>query len=141
MIRALWSPRWFFLLVFLMGLGVGAWGMRLYFDRTLGSWDPVERFAAKLTEDLRLTPAQRRQVGGILTSQRRKMEDLRDRWRGDVRVLSRQGEDQIAGLLTGEQLDTFMRLHDRIHGRMDLFLWASETKPTAVALSEAGPVR
>jgi hypothetical protein len=136
MTRFLFNPKTFLALTFLVGLGLGAWAMRFYFDRTLGSWDPTERFTANLREDLKLNPDQTRKVSMVLTSQKRRMEDLRDKWRADVRVLSRQGEDEIAGLLTPEQLDSFMRLHDQIHGRMDRFLWTSETGPTAVALSE-----
>jgi hypothetical protein len=138
-IRFLFNPKTFLAMTFLVGLGLGAWAMRFYFDRTLGSWDPAQRFTVELGEDLHLDPDQKRKVTAILVGQKRQMEDLRDRWRADVRVLSREGEDQIAGILAPKQLDLFMGLHDRIHGRMDRFLWTSESGPTAVALSEHGP--
>jgi len=139
--RFFFNPKTFLAMTFLVGLGLGAWTMRFYFDRTLGAWDPTERFTVQLGEDLHLDTDQRRKVTTILTGQKRQMEDLRDHWRADVRVLSRQGEDQITGLLRPEQLDNFMRMHDLIHGRMDRFLWTSESGPTAVALSEHGADR
>jgi hypothetical protein len=139
MTRFLSNPKTFLAMAFLVGLGLGAWAMRFYFNRTLGSWDLTERFAVQMSEDLNLKADQKRKVTAVLTDQKRRMEDLRDHWRVDVRLLARQGEDQIAGVLSPEQLDVFMRLHDRIHGRMDRFLWTSETGPTAVALSDKEP--
>jgi hypothetical protein len=141
MTRFLFNPKTFLAMAFLVGLGLGAWAMRFYFDRTLGSWDPTERFSAQMSEDLNLKADQKRKVAAILTDQKRRMEDFRDHWRVDVRLLARQGEDQIAGILSPDQLDVFMRLHDRIHGRMDRFLWTSETGPTAVAISDKEPER
>jgi hypothetical protein len=127
------SARGLLGLVFLGGIALGAWSMRLYFDHTLKSWDPAERFTAQLTADLKLNQDQKRQVAVILTDQKRSMEDLRDRWKADVRLLARGGEDQIARILTPGQTDEFMRQHDRIHGRMDRFLWMTDTSPTALA--------
>jgi len=138
MTRWIFNPRSFLAMAFLVGAAFGAWSMRYYFDRTLGKWDPTEKFAAKLTEDLNLSVDQRRRVAVLLTDQKRTMEDMRDRWRSDVRVLARQGEDQIAGLLTPDQMDLFMRLHDQIHGRMDQYLWSSETGPSAVVVPPSG---
>jgi hypothetical protein len=39
MTRFLFNPKTFLAMAFLVGLGLGAWAMRFYFDRTLGSWD------------------------------------------------------------------------------------------------------
>ncbi len=127
------SARVYWVLIFLGGVALGAWSMRVYFDHTLKRWDPTERFTAQLSADLRLNQDQKRQVAVILTDQKRSMEDLRDKWKADVRLLARGGEDQIARVLTPTQMDEFMRQHDRIHGRMDRFLWLTETAPTALA--------
>jgi hypothetical protein len=122
----------------LLGALLGAWGMRLYFDRTLGSWNPSERFLAKLTQDLRMTPDQQVKVAGILQSQKDRMEILRRQWRFQVFTLDREGEDAIGRVLNDTQTDAFMAQHDQIHGQMDRYLWDMESGPTALAL---GPVK
>lgn len=121
-----------------LGLAAGAWGMRLYFDRTLGSWSPADRFLVELDGDLRLTADQREKVADILADQKGLMEGLRKEWRVQVETLDRQGEDRIAAVLTPPQMDVFMRLHDRIHGRMDRFLWTTNADPTALAIAPSG---
>jgi hypothetical protein len=125
--------------IFLVGIALGAWAMRVYFDHTLRVWDPAERLTVQLTEDLGLSAVQKRQVAVILTAQKRRMEDMRDQWRSDVRLLARDGEDQIARVLRNDQMDTFMHRHDSIHGRMDRFLWASDSAPTAIAAAPVAP--
>lgn len=122
----------------LLGALLGAWGMRLYFDRTLGSWNPSERFLAKLTQDLKMNPDQQVKVAGILQSQKESMETLRRQWRFQVFTLDREGEDAIGRVLNDTQTDAFMAQHDRIHGQMDRYLWDMELGPTALAL---GPVK
>ena len=121
-----------------IGLAVGAWAMRFYFDHTLRSWSPADRFVIELTGDLDLTPAQRDKAADILADQKDRMEALRKQWRYEVETLDRQGEDRIAGLLTPVQLDQFARIHDKIHGRMDRFLWTSNADPTALAIASGG---
>ncbi len=121
-----------------LGLAAGAWGMRLYFDRTLGSWSPADRFLVELDGDLRFTADQREKAADILADQKRLMEGLRKEWRVQVETLDREGEDRIAAVLTPPQMDAFMRLHDRIHGRMDRFLWTTSADPTALAIAPSG---
>ena len=122
----------------LVGVAAGAWTMRIYFDRTLVAWNPADRFLFQLTEDLQLTADQRAKVSDILARQKDRMEDLRKQWRFEVVTLDRQGEDEIAGLLTTNQTDKFMRAHDQIHGRMDRFLWTTSAGPTAIAIAPSG---
>ena len=121
-----------------LGLAAGAWGMRLYFDHTLKSWSPADRFLVKLSGDLNLTTSQREKVADILADQKARMEGLRKQWRVQVETLDREGEDRIAGTLTPAQMDVFMNTHDQIHGRMDRFLWTSNTDPTALAIAPQG---
>lgn len=125
--------------VLLAGMGLGAWGMRLYFDRTLAAWDPAERFVARLGQDLDLTPDQRERVRLIVEEQKARMESRRKGWRLEVRVLAREGEGQIARLLTPAQTERYQRLADSIHSRMDRLLWTSEDSTTAQAIG--GPAR
>jgi len=133
------GSRGFLAAVFICGIALGAWAMRVYFDHTLRTWNPAERFTQQLSGDLRLSKAQERQVAVILTSEKRRMEDLRDKWRADVRLLAREGEDQVARVLDDRQTETFMHLHDRIHGRMDRFLWTSDESPSAIAAAPVVP--
>lgn len=128
----------FSLVGIVFGLAAGAWAMRFYFDHTLKSWSPADRFVMKLSGDLHLTPDQNEKVADILADQKDRMEALRRQWRIQVETLDREGEDRIAGTLTPAQMDLFMGKHDQIHGRMDRFLWASNTDPTALAIAPSG---
>jgi hypothetical protein len=120
--------------VLLLGLGLGAWAMRFYFDRTLKTWDPAERLVLRLGQDLDLNAEQRERVAIILGEQKARMESRRQAWRLEVRVLAREGEDQIARVLLPSQTERFMRLHDSIHRRVDRYLWTTEGGPTAIAI-------
>jgi hypothetical protein len=122
----------------LLGLALGAWGMRWYFQRTLAAWDPAQRLVAELSQQLDLDQDQRERAALVLAEARGRMEERRQAWRLDVRQLAREGEDQLARLLRPDQQERFSRLHDQIHGRMDEFLWSSPENPTAMAIA---PVR
>lgn len=126
------------LLAFLLGVALGAGAMRAYFTHTLGTWNPAERFAAKLGDDLGLDGDQRDRTAAILADQKTRMEGLRGQWKVDVRLLARTGEDRIAGILSPRQMDEFMKRHDEIHGRMVRFLWQIDSGPTAIAVSPEG---
>ena len=125
-------------LALLIGIAAGAWGMRFYFERTLKSWSPAERFLAQLTEDLKLTADQKAKAGEILAEQKDRMEELRRNWSFQVTSLDRDGEDRISRLLSPAQMDRFMKQHDKIHGRMDRFLWSTTSGPTAIAVAPEG---
>jgi hypothetical protein len=129
------KPWGWLVLGIILGTALGAWGMRWYFTHTLLSWNAADRFVVKLDKDLRLSPDQKEKVVAILASQKERLKGLRRDWERQVGTLGRQGEDQIAALLTQEQADAFMRLHDDIHGRMVRFLWASDSSPTALAIA------
>ncbi len=128
----------FLILGLMVGLAAGSWTMRVYYDRTLGSWNPADRLLAQLDQDLKLTPDQRLKVADILAAQKDRMEELRRQWKFQVGTLDRQGEDAIARILTPEQADQFTKINDRIHGRMDRFLWTTESGPTAIAVGPSG---
>jgi hypothetical protein len=123
------------LLAFLLGVAAGAAAMRVYFTHTLWSWDPTRRFVEKLDQDLHLTAGQRTRITEALTEQKGRMEDLRGLWNVDVRLLAREGEDRIGSALTPAQLESFMKVHDEIHGWMTRYLWTSEAGSTAIAVS------
>ena len=122
----------------LLGAVLGAWGMRLYFDQTLGHWNTSQRYLLQLSEDLKLNPEQQSKVAVILRDQKSRMETLRRQWRFQVFTLDRQGEDAISGVLSDSQTDAYMSIHDRIHGQMDRFLWSLDSDPTAIALAPSG---
>ena len=123
------------LLAFLFGIAAGAGAMRMYFTHTLGSWNPSQRFVAKLDQDLGLDADQRRRMAAVLDGQKERMEELRALWNVDVRILAREGEDLIGASLTAPQLDRFMKAHDEIHGWMTRFLWTTDTGSTAIAVA------
>ena len=50
----------------------------------------------------------------------------------------RRLEEQLARLLRPAQTERFVALHDKIHGRFDRYLWASEAAPSAVAIGPGG---
>ena len=129
------KPLGWLILGLVVGLAAGAWGMRWYFNRTLLSWNPADRFVVKLDSDLHLTAEQKEKVSAILASQKDRLKGLRKDWEQQVGTLGREGEDRIAALLTSAQADEFMRLHDEIHGRMVRFLWAADASPTALAIA------
>jgi hypothetical protein len=133
------KPVHFVLLGMLLGAVLGAWGMRIYFDQTLGHWNPSQRFLVQLSQDLKLKSDQQAQVASVLKSQKDRMEGLRRQWRFQVFTLDREGEDAIGRVLTDSQTDAFMSIHDRIHGQMDRFLWSMESGPTAIALAPGKP--
>lgn len=121
-----------------LGLGAGAWAMRLYFQSTLQRWDPAERLVLQLGAELDLDPEQRERLALILAEQKGRMEQRRQAWRIEVRTLAREGEEQLARLLRPAQTERFVALHDKIHGRFDRYLWASEAAPSAVAIGPGG---
>jgi hypothetical protein len=122
------------LLSLLVGVAVGAWGMRLYFGHTLGAWSPNMRLLAELDADLGLTADQRSRVSEILVEQKDRMEELRKQWKFQVETLSRQGENQVLQILGPAQTEKFVRQNDRIHMRMGRFLW-SAAGSSAIAIS------
>ncbi len=133
------KPLYYTLTGLLLGAALGAWGMRFYFDQTLGRWNASQRFLVQLSQDLKLKPDQQVQVGEILKNQKTRMEALRRQWRFQVFTLDREGEDAIGRVLSDSQTDAFMAVHDRIHGQMDRFLWSLESGPTALALAPGEP--
>jgi hypothetical protein len=120
-------------LALLLGLGLGAWAMRLYFDRTLRHGDPEQRFVAQLTGELGLDDVQQQRVAIVLAEQKARMEARRRGWALDVSLLGRDGEGAIVRLLTPKQAKRYAALSDQVHGRMERFLWASQDSSTAVA--------
>ncbi len=133
------SKYFVFLILGLMaGLAGGSWMMRVYYERTLGSWNPADRLLAQLDQDLKLNSDQKVRIGEILSDQKDRMEELRHQWKFQVGTLDRQGEDAIVRVLTPDQADQFVKIHDRIHGRMDRFLWTTDSGPTAIAVGPSG---
>lgn len=122
-----------------LGLGAGAWAMRVYFQRTLMRWDPAERIVYKLGDDLQLSADQRERVALILAEQKGRMELRRQGWRLEVRTLAREGEAQVARILSPQQAERFARIQDDFHGQLDRYLWSSENGPSAIAIGAARP--
>jgi|SRR5665213_1962959 len=133
MLRGLKTAPWALALAFVLGLGLGAWAMRLTFDRTLRRWDPQQRLVAQLDARLSLNETQKKSVTLILESQKMRMETLRVGWESDVRMIGRAGEDAIALVLSPDQAARFSADHDKIHGSVERYLWSSQDAASAVA--------
>jgi hypothetical protein len=134
MMAALRHPALLLALGAALGLGAGAWAMRLYFQNTLQRWDPAERLVLQVGSELGLSSEQHERLRLILAEQKGRMELRRRAWRLEVRTLAREGEGQLARLLTPAQAERFVARQDSIHGRIDRYLWASESAPSAVAV-------
>jgi len=106
--------------------------MRLYFDRTLRQWDPEQRLVAQLDAELDLSDVQKERISIVLAEQKARMEARRRDWELDVRVLGREGEDAISRLLDPRQAERFSAQHDRIHGSVERYLWASQESSSVV---------
>ena len=133
MLRGIIGPVGGACLALILGIGLGAWGMRIYFDRTLRRWDPGQRLVEELDAELGLNAEQRERVAVILADQKARMEERRRGWERDVHVLGRDGEDAIARLLDPRQSERFNALHDPIHGSVERYLWASQGGGRAIA--------
>ena len=98
------------LVVFLLGIGLGALGMYVAGARVWGARPEVQshrnkhaRFVEQLTRDLNLTPEQRRQLDAILTDMGPKFQALHQQIAPQSEQLRQQGRERIRAILTPEQ--------------------------------------
>lgn len=119
----------------ILGMAVGAWGMRLYFDHTLASWDGGQRLVAHLSHELELDVKQRLRVAQILAENKDKADSLRRQRNREVVLLGRRIQDQIAMGLNREQVKKLQTINDNVHSRLVRYLWSEEKGPTALAIA------
>ena len=133
-----WKPRVFcdalmkktkiivgILLVFALGLLIGAMGMRLYvkhrIDQFMGSGSPrriIPRLMADLTRELDLTPSQRDQVEEIAADLSRELYELRIRLHPEIEKTIDTHMDKISTLLTPDQQSRLMKFREKMEQRM-----------------------
>ena len=107
--------------VFVLGIALGAVGMRLAETRVLG--DRVSnhgraggpgRFVEQLSQEVGLTAAQQQQISSILEDTRKKYEETYTTIRPQMEQTRQEGRARIRAILTPEQLPKFEEFLRRI---------------------------
>lgn len=120
------------ILVFLLGVALGAVGHSIADRRVLGARtqppapflqprpNPL-RAVARLTADLKLTPDQQKQITDILADTQRRYDAVHDQMNPEFQQIREQGREQIRQVLTPEQRlkfeDYLKRLDEERHRR------------------------
>jgi Spy/CpxP family protein refolding chaperone len=111
------------LLVFVLGIALGAMGAYLVAGRRVASAPPAAaghkerraRFVEQLTREVNLTADQQKQLGTILTDTQAKLRALHDQITPQAEQVRQQSREQIRALLTPEQklkFEEFLRRLD-----------------------------
>ena len=107
--------------VFLMGIALGAVGMRVAEQKVLGERRDERgrmggqvRMVEQLTKDLALTAAQQQQLSSILEDTRKKYEATYTTIRPQMEQTRQEGRARVRSILTPEQLPKFEEYLRRI---------------------------
>jgi hypothetical protein len=106
------------ILVFVLGVGLGAVGHSVADRRVLGARTrPPSPFlqprpnppraVARLTTELTLTPEQQKQIGDILAETQHRYDAVHDQMNPQFAEIRQEGRDQIRQVLTPEQRPKF----------------------------------
>lgn len=112
--QASWKAIGLIILVFVLGLGLGAVGTVIINARVYGALQrpavqpplPV-RGVARLTQELNLTPDQQNQLRAILQQMQGGYDGIRQTWQPQIDTVRAQGRNQIRQILTPEQLPKY----------------------------------
>lgn len=114
------------LLVFLLGIGIGAMGMYVAQGRVRAVGRPRgdmrTRVMERLTTELGLSPAQQKQLEGILVDIQSRHDALNKQIAPQMDQLRQQGRDEIRAILTPEQktkYEEYLRRADEERRRME----------------------
>ena len=112
------------ILVFLLGVGVGALGFYAATSRGFAAGKPrgQAHIVEKLTGELGLSSQQQEQLTAILDETKDKYHTLYEQVRPQMEEIRHQGRQKIRGILTAEQLPKFaeyLRKLDEERKRMD----------------------
>lgn len=105
-------------ILFLSGVAVGAFGLRLYTlnsVRASGRPTPEEfkrRYIAELRSRLNLTDDQVAKLGPILDETRRQIRELRDKHRPELKAIQDEQSQRIRALLTDSQQAEYTQFLD-----------------------------
>jgi hypothetical protein len=113
----------YFVLIFVLGILVGAGGLFFYALET-NNWHPPysrERAVKAMTRELKLSPSQVSQVREILENSGKQRRAVEERTNQQFDALREQTRNSIRGTLNPEQLSKFneiVRQHDEQRRRM-----------------------
>ena len=105
--------------VFLLGVALGAVGHSVADRRVLGARTPTQppaflqprpnppRAMARLTNELKLTPEQQKQIGEILAGMQHRYDVVHDQMNPQFEQIREQGHEQIRQVLSPEQRPKF----------------------------------
>ncbi len=99
------------LVVFALGLCVGALGMRMWASRVYSSPETHThdrgRIVSALTRDLTLTPDQQKQLQAILDDTRARFQAINEQHKPQYDAVRHESRSRIRAVLTPEQLPKF----------------------------------
>lgn len=104
------------ILVFVLGIALGAVGHSVADRRVLGARTPSPflqprpnppRAVARLTTELKLTPEQQKEIGDILADMQHRYDVVHDQMNPQFAEIREQGRNQIRQVLTPEQRPKF----------------------------------
>ena len=109
----------YLLLLFLSGVAVGAFGLRLYtlnsVSASVNTRNPEEfrrRYVAELRTRLKLTDDQVNRLGPILDETRQRYHDLHEKHKPEMKLIQDDQVQKIRAILTDAQQTEYTRLLD-----------------------------
>jgi hypothetical protein len=96
----------YLVLLFLSGVAVGAFGLRLYTVNSVSARNPEEfrrRYVAELRDKLTLTDDQVKLLGPILDETRQRHRELMEKHRPEFKTIQDEQEHKIRAMLTDAQ--------------------------------------
>jgi hypothetical protein len=113
-------------LVFFLGIALGAVGHSVADRRVLGARTPAQppaflqprpnppRAVARLTNELKLTPEQQKQIGEILADMQHRYDVVHDQMNPQFEQIREQGHEQIRQVLSPDQRPKFEDFLQRV---------------------------
>lgn len=106
-----------YVVVFLIGILIGAVGHRLIGGRRRPRVPDPDRLVARLTSELNLTGAQQEQARVVIVDEQAKMKALHDKDAAEFEANRKEIHDRLAAILTPEQKERFEALIARSQAR------------------------
>ena len=103
----------YLVLLFLSGVAVGAFGLRLYTVNSVSARNPEEfrrQYVAKLRDTLKLTDDQVKLLGPILDETRKRHRELMETHRPEFKAIQDEQVRKIRAILTDAQQPEYTKL-------------------------------
>ena len=103
----------YLVLLFLSGVAVGAFGLRLYTVNSVSARNPEEfrrQYVAKLRDRLKLTDDQVSRLGPILDETRQQHRQLMEKHRPEYKAIQEEQVRKIRAILTDAQQPEYTKL-------------------------------